>query len=150
MYKTILSFVTIALLVITSACSNSTSSDDHEHADAEGFRLKMNGDLIVEQLPGEDLTGMIELTSGEESDLIHVWFLDDDGHEFQPEDDEYSLGYQFTEDGIVEFEQHDGEKWEFHLHAEDVEDHTELTLKLLHGSHSDFTTQEIHVHVENE
>ena len=148
--RTLLLFTT-ALILISSACSNSTSSDDHEHADAEGFILKLNGQEIVRQDPGGTLTGEIEIEPGEETDLITIYFLDDDGDEFQPEEDEYSLGYEFDEDGIVEFEQHDEDgKWSFHLHAENIEDHTELTLKLLHGSHSDFTTQDIHVHVESE
>ncbi|WP_421775112.1 hypothetical protein [Gracilimonas sp.] len=133
---------------ILTACSNSTSSDDHEHGDAEGFRLKMNGQTIVEQLPEQDITGEFELEPSQETDLITIFFIDHDGQEFQPEDDSYSLGYEFEEDGIAEFEQHaeDG-KWSFHLHAE-AEGVTDLRLMLMHNGHSDLTSQGIHVHVE--
>lgn len=143
--KTLLSIIIIAGLA--AACSNSTSSDDHDHAD--GFRLKMNGQTIVEQLPGSTtVTGEFELTPGQETDLITIYFLSEDGDEFQYEEDEYSLGYEFEDAGIAEFEQHaeDG-KWSFHLHAES-EGITDLELKLMHNGHSDFTTQPIHVHVE--
>ena len=137
--------------MIAISCSNSTSSDDdhdHEHKDAAGFRLMLNGSVIVEQLPGQDLTGEFELEPGEETDLITIFFLADDGDEFQPKEDEYSIGYEFDDEGIAEFEQHDEHgKWSFHIHAED-EGITDMRLMLMHNDHSDFTSQDIHVHVE--
>lgn len=108
----------------------------------------MNGAVIVEQLPGQDLTGEFELEPGEETDLISIFFLADDGDEFQPDEDEFSLGYEFDDEGIAEFEQHDEDgKWSFHLHAEE-EGITEMRLMLMHNDHSDFTSRDIHVHVE--
>lgn len=139
--------ITIGLLVL-SACSNSTGSEDDEHDFPEGLRIKLNGAVVVEQLPDQDLTGEFELTPGEETDLITVYFLDHDGEEFQPDEDEYSLGYEFDDLGIVEFEQHEEDgKWSFHLLAES-EGITNMQIMLMHGGHSDFTSQNIHVHVE--
>ncbi|MEX2477824.1 MAG: hypothetical protein WD357_05275 [Gracilimonas sp.] len=150
LFSTIKSVFTLLLLVsVTAACSNSTSNDDHdEHSEPEGFVLKMNGQNIVTQTPGGTISGEFELAPGQETDLITLFFLDADGDEFQPTEDEYSLGYEFEETGIAEFEQHaeDG-KWSFHLHAE-AEGITDLRLMLMHNDHSDFTTQDIHVHVE--
>lgn len=147
--KTVLTIFVFSIIAIS--CSNSTSSDDHDHDEHQspaGFRLMMNGQAMVEQLPGQNVTGEFELTHGEETDLITIFFLADDGDEFQPEEDEYSLGYEFEDEGIAEFEQHEEDgKWSFHLHAES-EGITDLSLKLMHGDHSDFTTQGIHVHVE--
>lgn len=139
------------LLVVTglfAACSNSTSSEDDEHSEPAGFVLKMNGQNVVTQSPGGTLTGEFELEVGEETPLITIFFLDEDGDEFQPDEPENSLGAEFEDDGIAEFEQHaeDG-KWSFHIHAE-AEGITDLTLMLMHNGHSDFDTQEIHVHVE--
>lgn len=142
-------FSLILLVSVTAACSNSTSGDDHdEHSEPEGFVLVMNGTEIVKQDPGSSVSGEFELGLGDETDLITVHFLDADGDRFQPEEDEYSLGYEFEDQGIAEFEQHaeDG-KWSFHLHAE-AEGITDLRLMLMHSGHSDFTTQDIHVHVE--
>ena len=141
-------YALIGLFVIVSACSNSTSGDDEEHSDPEGFRLTMNGQTLVEQLPGGSLTGEVELEPGQETDLITIWFLDDDGDQFQPDEPEYSLGYEFDTDGIAEFEQHEEDgKWSFHIHAE-AAGVTDMRLKLMHNDHSDFTTLDIHVHVE--
>src|SRR6056297_762713 len=88
--KTVLTIFIFSTIAIS--CSNSTSSDDHdedEHQSPAGFRLMMNGAAMVEQLPGQDVTGEFELTHGEETDLITIFFLADDGDEFQPGDDEY-------------------------------------------------------------
>ncbi len=151
------SFVNMAknalLVVLVSglfvACSNSTSSEE-EHADASGFRLYMNGAVVVQQLPGGTLTGEFELEPETETPLITIQFLDEDGDEFQPDEPEFSLGATFSTDGIAEFEQHaeDG-TWSFHIHAE-AEGITNMTLQLMHNGHSDFNTQAIHVHVEAE
>lgn len=140
----------LTVTVLFAACSNSVSDDHDEHSEPEGFVLKMNGQDVIEQLPGSTtLTGEFELTPGQETDLITIYFLDADGDEFQPEEDEYSLGYEFSSTGVAEFEQHteDG-KWSFHIHAE-AEGMTDMTLKLIHNNHSDFSTQSIHVHVES-
>ncbi|RNC85622.1 MAG: hypothetical protein ED557_02285 [Balneola sp.] len=143
--KTALLFLLVSGLLV--ACSNSTSSEE-EHSDPEGFRLKMNGETVVEQLPGGTLTGEFELEPEEETALITIFFLDDDGDEFQPDEPEYSLGAVFEDEGIAEFEQHEEDGvWSFHIHAE-AEGITDLTLQLMHNGHSDFNTQAIHVHVE--
>ena len=100
----------------------------------------MNGGLVT-QLPGGTISGEIELEPGEETDLISIYFFDDDGDRFQPDEPEFSLGFEFEEEGIAEFEQHEEDgKWSFHIHAE-AEGITDLKLKLMHGGHSDFTTQ---------
>jgi len=141
-------FILLLLVSFGISCSNSTSSEEEIHSEPEGFVLKMNGQDIVTQVPGGTVSGEFELEPGVETDLITIWFYDADGDEFQPEEDAYSLGYEFADTGIAEFEQHteDG-KWSFHIHAE-AEGITELRLMLMHSGHSDFSTQDIHVHVE--
>lgn len=141
-----LSVITLGALLFVS-CNNSTSSEE-EHSEPEGFRLKMNGQTIIEQLPDATLTGEFELEPGEETALITIFFIDHDGDEFQPDEPEYSLGAVFEDEGIAEFEQHDEDGvWSFHIHAE-AEGITGLTLQMMHNGHSDFDSQEIHVHVE--
>jgi len=143
------------LLLVTglfAACDNSTSADDDDdHSEPAGFVLKMNGQNVVTQMPGETtVTGDFELEPGEETPLITIFFLDDEGDEFQPDEPENSLGAEFEDEGIAEFEQHEEDgKWSFHIHAE-AEGITDMTLMLMHNGHSDFNTQGIHVHVESE
>ncbi len=140
------------LLLVTglfAACDNSTSADDDDHhEEPAGFVLKMNGQDVVTQLPGGDVSGEFELEPGEETALITIFFLAEDGDEFQPDEPEFSLGAEFEDAGIAEFEQHEEDgKWSFHIHAE-AEGITDMTLMLMHNGHSDFDTQGIHVHVE--
>ena len=141
----------LTLLLVTGlfiSCDNSTGDDHDDHSEPAGFVLKMNGADIITQLPGGTLTGEFELEPGEETALITIFFLDEDGDEFQPDEPEYSLGAEFEDEGIAEFEQHaeDG-KWSFHIHAE-AEGITDMVLMLMHNGHSDFNSQDIHVHVE--
>lgn len=140
----------ISAILIFSSCDNSTGNDDdHEHSDPEGIRLILNGATVVEQLPDQDVTGEFELEPGQETELITVYFLDHDGDEFQPDEEEYSLSYMFDDEGIAKFEQHEEDgKWRFHLHAE-AEGITNMQILLMHGDHSDFTSEKIHVHVES-
>lgn len=140
-------YALLSLFIIVSACSDSTSSSEDEHEDAEGFRLKLSGQTIVEQLPDQDVTGSITVQAGQETALISIFFIDHDGEEFQPEDDDDSLGYTFSASGVAEFEQHaeDG-KWSFHIHGE-AAGTTNLTLRLMHDDHSDFDSQAITVTV---
>lgn len=143
-FKTLFTF--LLLISFTVACNNATSGEEDElHPD--GFRLKLNGETVIEQLPDQSLTGEFNLATGEETDLITIWFLDHDGDEFQPEDDDYSLGYTIEDENVVVFEQHteDG-NWSFHLEGQS-EGTTTLDLRLLHGNHSDFTANDIPVNV---
>ncbi|MTI86388.1 MAG: hypothetical protein FH748_00310 [Balneolaceae bacterium] len=143
-------FVLSFVLFTISSCSNSTANEEEEEIHAEGFVLKMNGQNVIEQLPGQEISGQFNLTVGQETDLITIYFIDDEGDQFQPEEDEVSLSSQFSTSGVAEFEQHaeDG-TWSFHLHGESGGS-TQLTLKLLHGDHSDFTTKPIPINVEDQ
>jgi hypothetical protein len=139
---------TLALLSIITitACSNSVSHDD-DHEEPAGFRLKLNGSTVVEQLPNSDVTGSLVVQQGQETALISFYLIAEDGDEFQPTDSELSLGHSFSTSGVAEFEQHaeDG-KWNFHIHGE-AAGSTNLTLQLMHEGHSDFNTQAILVEV---
>ncbi|MEL0011201.1 MAG: hypothetical protein VW868_06525 [Bacteroidota bacterium] len=139
----------ILLSTILLSCSNPVDSDDHDdhHEEPVGFVLKLNGSTVIQQLANSSIEGSISLSNGEETDLIQLYFLSDDGDEFRPTEDEYSIQAVFDPTGIVAFEQHDEDgKYAFHLHAEQVGS-TNLQIKLMHGSHSDFSTQMIAITV---
>lgn len=136
---------TIIVLSLFIACSNSVSSDEHEHEEPAGFRLKMNGQTVVEQLPSKTLTGSFSLAVGEDTPLISLFFIAEDGDEFLPDEPEYSLKANFTDSTIAEFEQHEEDgKWKFHIHAK-AAGSTNLNLQLLHNGHSDFDMQAISI-----
>lgn len=140
-------FTVLIMSILLTSCSNPTDSDEHEHDIAEGFRLKLSGTTVIEQLPDQDPTGSFNLITGEETDLITVYFLDHEGDEFQPDEEEYTLNYTFDDEGIAEFEQHDEDgAWSFHLHAEAVGS-TNMAIIMMHGGHSDFTSAKFQIQV---
>ena len=121
---TFLKFSTLILTIAILACSNPADSDhDHdEHLEPVGFVLKMNG-----------------------TDHVKIYYIAEDGDEFQPHADEgYSLAAEFANSDMMEFES-EGD-WGFHLHPKAVGT-TTMKLKLMHGGHSDFTSQNITITV---
>ena len=136
----------VALFLLFQACSSSTSVEEEEHADAEGLTLTVNGVEIVRVEEGA-ATGEITVEAGEETALITLRFLDHDGDEFQPTDEEFALDVAIGDESIAEFEQHDEDgKWAFHIHGE-AAGSTEATFSLLHGDHADFESAPVTITV---
>lgn len=135
------------IIFLLAGCSNPASSDDEEHnEDAVGAVLKMNGEEIVRYEDGQ-ISGSIEVNEGEETPLITIYFLDDEGHEFQPEDSEYSLRWKDIDTTVVEVEQHDEDgRWRFHILG-NSQGSTTATFQLYHGSHSDFDLENVTINV---
>lgn len=146
--KTLLVTLTAVLFTLT-ACSNPASSDgdDHDHHEEPvGAVLTMNGQEIA-RYDSEGVTGGIEVSEGEETTLITIWFLADDGDLFQPDDPEFSLNWKDIDTAVADVEQHDEDgKWSFHIHGE-AQGNTSVVFQLFHDGHSDFDTQPIPVTV---
>ena len=143
--------LTVLTLFLTTGCNNPASSDDQdnheEHEHAEGAILKMNGAEIVRIEDGVVQSGQIEVTEGEETQLITIYFLAEDGDEFQPDDPDYSLRWDQIDASVAEVKQHDEDgKWGFHIHGVSA-DTTTVRFQLWHNGedHSDFDTPEIDV-----
>ena len=130
----------LAFAVLFAACGaddNPVDDDDQEHADADGFILKADGNEIYRQFQGTH-EGSITLKVGEELDVLAV-FLDHDGDEFLPdtaeEDEEndhddhgeeevFALAISEFDSSIVEIHLYEGEEDEHEdEHAEEGESH---------------------------
>ena len=140
--------ITVLTLIFTVSCDNPAKSDDHEvHEHAEGAVLKMNGGEIVRIEDGVVQSGQIEVTEGEETPLITIYFLAEDGDEFQPDEPDYSLRWNQINESIAEVEQHDEDgKWSFHIHGL-ASGNTTVQFRLWHDgeNHSDYNTPEIDI-----
>ena len=144
-FKNVFALLLIATLSIS--CSNSASTEEEVHQDAEGFVLKLNGDNIVEKFPNQDLVNNFpEIDVNDETALIEVFFIDDDGNEFVPDEPEVFLDFEISDTNIIEIEQHDGELWEFHVLGLQ-EGTSDLTLLLMHDDHPDFESPAINISV---
>ncbi|MEX0779878.1 MAG: hypothetical protein WD037_09090 [Balneolales bacterium] len=139
------------------ACDNPVDDGD-EHHEAEGFVLTSSGVEIVRYEAGEfafnetsEYThdGHLRVLEGQETPLIRINFLESDGTEFTPDDDDLSLDWDITDASIVEIEQHseDG-KWNFHIRGIE-EGETSIRFFLMHGDHADFESLPMPVEVEH-
>lgn len=145
-------FVLTALFLFAS-CSNPTSSDDDhdEHSDPYGIALLLNGTEIAAQ--EDDIITYhngdhIELEVGEETDLITVRWIAEDGDRFEADFDEgYSLQWIVENEDVAEVHHHDEDgPWSFHLDGVG-EGETTIQFKLNHNDHDHFTSDPFEIQV---
>lgn len=147
-----LSIITGALFF--NACENSTGSEEHiEHSDPFGVAMILNEVEIALQENGEisyNEGNHLELEVGEETDLITIRWIAEDGDRFVPDtEDGYGLNWVVENEDVLEIEQHDEDgAWSFHLIAKSAGD-SHLQFQLWHNDHADFTSLEFEVHVES-
>ena len=126
----------LAFVVLLAACGagdNPVDDEDQEHADADGFILKVDGNEIYRQFQGTH-EGSITLKVGEELEVLAA-FLDHDEEEFLPEapeedeehddhDEEEVFGLALSEfdSSIIEIRLYEGEGDD---HEDDHEDEGE-------------------------
>ena len=161
----------LAFVVLFAACGeddNPVADGDSEHADADGFVLKVDGNQIYRQFQGEH-EGSITLKVEEELEVVAA-FLDHDEEKFFPEapaedeehdhdghgeDEVFALAISEFDSSIVEIHLHEGEEDDHAGESEGHEDElaekftfevsglkageTTFKLQLLHSGHADFT-----------
>ena len=152
--KTLKHFTFALLVAVTfAACDDNPVDDDHDHehrmADVHQLELVLNGEEVIvieeNQFPG-GVPDTLHVPAGGETALItlHAETEDGDHIHFDELGDEYSLVFSFSEDEVAEVEQHEGERWSFHLHGHGaVGEQTNLVLDFMHNDHADFTTPAI-------
>ena len=146
-----------ALLFVFSIFSLISCKDDADEHDEEHFEpvewLIQRNDVTIIQIKNGEITSEFnsnfilkvdELT--EDYDLV---FKDADGNIIEPHDDEYSLNWEMDEPEIAElrFEAGDEGEFEFKLLGKSA-GQTNLTLKVMHGDHSDLISPKIPIIVE--
>jgi len=151
--KTVLVLLAVFTLISLTSCDNPTSSDeDDEHTTPFGVALILNGVEIAVQENGEVTYAdgdHLELEVGEETNLITVRWISEDGDRFVPDTNEgYSLNWVIDNENVVEVEQHEEDgAWEFHLVGLSAGE-SDVQFELFHNDHSDFTSSIFEVHVE--
>jgi hypothetical protein len=145
--------ITISALLVLTSCDNPASSDDHDdHASPFGVALILNGVEIAVQENGEvsyHEGDHIELEVGEETNLITVRWIAEDGDRFAPDaEDGYSLNWIVGNENVVEVEQHEEDgAWAFHMVGLSAGE-SDVQFELFHNDHADFTSSAFEVHVE--
>lgn len=152
--KKIISLIVVSALLLFAACDNPTSSDDDhdDHLDPFGVALIMNGVEIAAQEGGVvtyNEGDHMELEVGEETNLITIRWIAEDGDRFVPDtEDGYSLRWIVENEDVLEVEQHEEDgAWSFHLVGLSAGE-SEVNFELWHNDHADFTSLPFEVHVE--
>lgn len=147
-----LQFLALAILsLVFAACSdsNSTSTEQHEHFEVEGWRLySAEWDTLYSVYRGKETANLegLKVNANCMSAHIHVKFLDENNKEIAgPSDDEHSLGWDVGDSKIIDIHFEGG--WGFHLKGL-KEGETTLILKVKHHDHADAKTLEIKVVVD--
>lgn len=146
----LLGLATATLMLGLAACDETIPPDD-DHAEPEGARLTLNGQVVASyDGDSNQWTGELHVDAGEETAHIRVEFLDHDGDALDHDDDEY-LEVVIADASIAEFEQDTPGEFGGHLHGVAAGE-TTCVFRLMHGAvgsgHADFETSPMHVHVE--
>ena len=114
---------------------------------AIGLIVRDSGTEIVRVESGQ-VTGEIEVGHGKETALLSVRFIAEEGDIFTPDEkDGYALHWEIADESIAEVEHHAQDSaWAFHIVGL-AEGQTTIRIKINHGSHDDFVSPEIKIHV---
>ncbi len=142
-------FLTTFFFIIGCSDDNNPvkeSDTDHDHAEAVGCIISSSVVELARYEKGA-VTGQLQVKAGEETPLLSIVFIAEDGDVFQPEENHYKLAWDFSASDIAEIEQHDEDgRWRFHLKGKNA-GNTDITFKVLHGDHADFVAKPIPVQV---
>ena len=149
--KNIKLMVLAMFALIFAACgdSNSTSTDQHEHFEVDGWNLYWpDWKLAYSVFQGKEDKSLATLKVNANclSEHLTVRFLNSDKKEVTgPNDGEHSFGWSVGDKSILDIEECGG--WGFHLKGV-KEGETTLILKVNHHDHADARTPEIRVIVD--
>ena len=139
-------FILAGSLLFMSACGN-----DHDHLSPIGVVLKIDGELLAaqEETTVTYATGdAITITSGTTTETITLEFLDDDGTHFTPDNSGNSLQLSIGDTDILGYVHPvNDDEWSFRLSGEQPGS-TTIQFELWHGDHTDFTSREFQVTIE--
>lgn len=152
MYKNVsLLIVLIASISLLSACED---THDHDHMDVVGLEIRLDGQPIVVQARNPqsgqiEVTGSINVVSGETTPMLTVVFVDPDGDVLQITDDDFSIDINPTNTTVMNV-QHDASqaRWGFTVEGKQEGDEV-IEVSLFHGTHADFESRPIPVQVNS-
>jgi len=146
-HNTHIGIVMIVLFTLFTGCNKDNPVDPKDtHNEAEGVTLKVDGSNLVVVREGKVQQGEISVKAEAQTNTIQVTFLDPDGDEFTPMEEGSYLGLTVANSEIAETDDVSDKPWEFVVKGKKAGE-TNLTIKLMHGDHADFTTPPIPVKV---
>lgn len=153
MRKLFLLFVILVAFIFVIGCDkdNPVNEDEHsDHAEAVGLVITQNDSEIVRYEEGV-VTGAIAVQAGEETGLLFVEFIAEDGDLFSPDSDHHSLDWTVADQTVAqatlsETQDNDADAWKFSVAGLKAGE-TTIEIKILHEDHSDFVSLPIGIQV---
>ncbi len=143
--------LTLAVALAAAACGDDNpTGPGGDHDEPAGLVAELEGgSVLVSVNAARQVTGSFTVAAGEETDHVHVHFLDEHGDEL-----EIGSGYWLkitpADASVVEFEQHQAGEFGFHVVGLKAGTTTAI-LDLMHGTypngHSDYKSPAITVTV---
>jgi hypothetical protein len=134
-----------------TACSD---THDHDHLDITGFEIRLNNQAIVTQARNPqsgqiEVTGSIEVTSGETTPLLSVVFIDPDGQAIQITDSDFALSLNPVNTQVMTIHHNASQaRWGFSVEGKQAGSES-IQVSLLHGTHPDFESRPVTVQVHS-
>lgn len=143
--KSMIAFAAIALLGITTACTDSTEPNGDEHAEADGLIIREGSTVLVEVLE-QNVTGSLSVQEGQETAHLSVVFVDIDGDEITLDPADYFMQVTVADGAVAVFEQDTPGEFAGHFQGLSA-GQTTLTFSVVHGQvgagHADYISPAI-------
>lgn len=133
-----------------AACGDDPMVPDEMHSEPVRVEIRAAGQVLASATPAS-ATGTLVVAVGTETMHLDVVFVDEDGDEVVPDDEEF-LEVVVGNGSVAEWEQDTPGEFGGHLHGEAVGT-TTLTFRLMHGTvgsssaHADFISAQVPVEI---
>jgi hypothetical protein len=141
----------IVSLAFVSACND---THDHDHMDIVGFEIRLDNQAIVTQARNPqsgqvEVTGRIDVQSGETTPLLTVVFIDPDGHALSITESDFSLNVNPVNTTVMNVHHNPSQtRWGFTVEGKQAGTET-IQISLMHGNHADFESRPVTVQVNS-
>ncbi|MGQ9820094.1 MAG: hypothetical protein ACUVQ1_09275 [Candidatus Kapaibacteriales bacterium] len=135
-------FILISILtIITSACSEKSTTEHSDHTEAIGMILYYNTSPFFKVVKGNIDTNVSKelVFKLNTSYLLEVKFIDEDGEEITPTEEGKSLSWTLDDSNLVDIKVVPTEKWKFSIMGLKIGT-TNIQFFLNHYDHPDFRT----------
>jgi hypothetical protein len=139
-----------ALMLAGTGCSDSNPIESSEdHFEAIGLFVFASGDTIV-KYQGGIVTGQIEVEENDETALLSIKFIEEDGEVRIPPTADWSLSWDVADTSFADVEYHQDELVFYHFNIMGKKSgQTDITIIINHFDHKDFESKEIPIVVSS-
>lgn len=136
-----------AAFILSSCNDDNPVESETEHFEAIGLYVISSGDTIVSYVGGV-VDGQIGVVAGDETALLSIKFIEEDGDVGIPPGNEWSLDWSVADTAVAEVEVHadELELYRFHIVGKKP-GKTNITIIINHNEHKDFESLPITIDV---